>query len=87
MEALVGAAGFAEVRTVTRSLPVSFADADQWYAFSQSTGQRAMWSLVPDAEKPAVLADAVRLLAAAARAGGGFLLHQQVRYTIGSTLG
>jgi SAM-dependent methyltransferase len=83
MEELVADAGFSEVRTVVTDLPVHFADADHWQAFSLSTGQRAMWQVVPEAERPAVRAEAERRLAPAAHPAGGFLVHQQVRYTLG----
>ncbi len=33
---------------------VRFADAAHWEAFSRSTGQRAMWAMVPDDERAAV---------------------------------
>ncbi len=82
MEALVGAAGFADVRTRGLALPVRFADAAQWFAFSWSTGQRLMWERVPPAERPATMAAAERVLAAAADPTGGYLLRQQVRYTL-----
>jgi ubiquinone/menaquinone biosynthesis C-methylase UbiE len=83
MELLVAEAGFTDVRTLVTDLPVHFADADQWQAFSMSTGQRAMWRAVPEAERPAVRAEAERRLAAAAHPTGGFVMHQQVRYTLG----
>lgn len=83
MEQLVADAGFTEVRTVVTDVPVRFADTDQWQAFSMSTGQRAMWRAVPESEHPAVRAEAARRLAAAAHPGGGFVVHQQVRYTLG----
>jgi ubiquinone/menaquinone biosynthesis C-methylase UbiE len=83
MESLVSGAGFGEVRTVVTDLPVHFTDVDHWQAFSLSTGQRAMWRAVPEAERPAVRAEAERRLAAAADPTGGFVMHQQVRYTLG----
>ena len=83
MESLVAGAGFADVRTLVIDLPVHFADADQWQAFSMSTGQRAMWGAVPESERPAVRAEAERRLSAGAHPSGGFVLHQQVRYTLG----
>ena len=83
MEQLVADAGFTEVRTLVTDLPVHFADTDQWQAFSMSTGQRAMWHAVPASEHPAVRAEAARRLAAAAHPDGGFVVHQQVRYTFG----
>jgi ubiquinone/menaquinone biosynthesis C-methylase UbiE len=84
MEALVAAAGFTEVRTVVADAQVRLADADQWEAFSMSHGQRAMWQAVPQAQRPAVRAEAERRLhAGAAHPAGGFVLEQQVRYTYG----
>ena len=83
VESLLDGAGFAEVRTVVADLAVRFADADQWYAFSMSTGQRAMWALVPGPERGTVRAEAERRLAPAADPGGGYVVHQHVRYTLG----
>lgn len=83
MEQLVADAGFTDVRTVVADLPVHFADVDHWQAFSMSTGQRAMWRAVPEEEHDAVRAEAGRRLAAAAHPDGGFVLHQQIRYTLG----
>jgi ubiquinone/menaquinone biosynthesis C-methylase UbiE len=83
MEHLVADAGFTEVRTVVTDLPVHFADVDHWQAFSMSTGQRAMWRAVPEAEHAAVRAEAERRLASAAHPAGGIVVHQQVRYTLG----
>jgi hypothetical protein len=48
-----------------------------------STGQRSMWALVPADQRSAVLATAEERLRPAATADGGFVLHQQVRYTLG----
>ena len=61
-----------------------FADAAHWEAFSRSTGQRAMWAMVPEGERPAVRAEAARRLAAAATDDGSIVLTQSVRYTVGS---
>ncbi len=83
MEGLLLDAGFDEVATITVDLSVHFADADRWYAFSMSTGQRAMWAHVPADSRAKVRAEAERRLAAAADPGGGYLVHQQVRYTLG----
>ncbi len=83
VESLLDRAGFADVRTVRADLAVHFADADHWYEFSMSTGQRAMWALVPETERRAVRLEAERRLAPAAHLGGGCVVHQQVRYTLG----
>lgn len=83
MERLFAAAGLADVRTVSRTLRVRFRDADHWAAFSMSTGQRAMWAAVPEAERAGVRAEAARRLAAATTTDGDIELTQQVRYTLG----
>ena len=84
MEELLRAAGAAEVRTVRQDLPVHFADAAQWRAFSLSTGQRAMWRFVPEEERPALFAAASDLLDAARDDSGAIVLHQDVRHTLGT---
>lgn len=83
MEELMRAAGATDVRTVGQDLPVRFADAEQWRAFSMSTGQRAMWRFVPEEERPAVFAAAADLLDEARDETGAILLHQDVRHTLG----
>jgi SAM-dependent methyltransferase len=88
MADLVAGAGFDDVRTVTVDLPVHFADPDHWYAFSRSTGQRAMWQLVPEPQRPVLRRRAEELLAdGAAAPGGGHVLRQQVRYTLAARPG
>jgi ubiquinone/menaquinone biosynthesis C-methylase UbiE len=82
LEALVEAAGFTEVRTVTGSLAVRFADAAQWHAFTWSTAQRAMWLAVPDAERPRVRAEAERRLLEASRPDGSIVFEQGLRHTL-----
>ena len=81
---LFGSAGLADVRTTTLDLAVRFRDAGQWHAFLMSTGQRAMWLAVPESERPNVRAEAERRLAEAADPDTGeFVLHQQIRFTVG----
>jgi SAM-dependent methyltransferase len=82
VEGLLSAAGFVDVRTVTDTIPVRFADADQWHAFSWSTGQRAMWLAVPEEKRPSVRAAAERLLAGFAEPDGSIPLDQAIRHTL-----
>jgi len=84
MADLVAGAGFDDVRTVTVDSPVHFADADHWHTFSLSTGQRAMWQLVPESERAALRRRAEGLLADASGPSGGHVLRQRVRYTVGA---
>ncbi len=83
MEALLVGAGYVEVRTVTRTVPVRFVDADQWYAWSMSVGQRRMWDAVPPDEFDAVRARAVVQVERCRDAQGRIGFDQGVRYTLG----
>jgi ubiquinone/menaquinone biosynthesis C-methylase UbiE len=84
MAELLTAAGLGDVMTEVSDVAVRFADAAHWEAFSWSTGQRAMWAMVPEGERSAVRAEAGRRLAAAAADDGSIVLTQRVRYTVGS---
>ena len=83
VEELLRAAGFESVRTTHRALDVDFADAEQWYRFTMSVGQRRFWSFVPEEERSAVRAEAERRLAAGARPDGTLRVGQDVRCTYG----
>jgi ubiquinone/menaquinone biosynthesis C-methylase UbiE len=83
MEDLVRSAGYADVRTVTASVPVRFADAQRWYDFSWSTGQRAMWLAVPAESRQTVRDECERRLLAHAADDGSVTFEQPVRHTLG----
>ena len=83
MEQLLTEAGYADVRTVTASVPVRFADAQHWYDFSWSTGQRAMWLAVPEESRAEVRAECERRLLAHADHDGSVTFAQPVRHTLG----
>ena len=83
VEALFTAAGFAAVRTTVFDLDVEFRDADQWYAWSMSHGQRATWDRIPAAEHARVRAAAGERLAAARDGDGRIRLRQRIRLTLG----
>lgn len=84
VEQLLGQAGLLDVRTEHREVAVRLADAEHWERFSRSTGQRAMWAMVPDDEQPALRAEAARRLRGARQDDGSLVLHQDVRYTVGT---
>jgi SAM-dependent methyltransferase len=84
LERLVAEAGYVDVRTVTLELPVRFADAEQWHAFTWSVGQRAMWLAVPEDERADVRAEAERRIASYADPDGSVTFTQVVRYTLAS---
>ncbi len=80
---LLEASGFVDVETQLMSLPVHFADVEQWRAWTWSHGQRSHWLPVPVEARDSVLAEATRRLAPIMGPDGGFTLTQQVRYTLG----
>jgi ubiquinone/menaquinone biosynthesis C-methylase UbiE len=82
MEALVAGAGFADVDTVSGTVPVRFTDVDHWHEFTWSVGQRAMWLSVPEAERPAVLDQARRRLDEIAAPDGSITFSQPIRHTL-----
>jgi ubiquinone/menaquinone biosynthesis C-methylase UbiE len=81
VEELVTAAGYTDVRTVCLDIGVTFTDVHEWYAFSRSHGQRAMWDAIPHADQPRVKAGAAAHLEQARHTDGRIHLTQQVRYT------
>ena len=84
VEGLVSGSGYADVRTETHALPVRFADAQQWFAFSWSTGQRGMWLSVPEEERDAVRAEAFRRFASYAGDDGSLVAAIPIRCTLAS---
>lgn len=87
MEELLRAAGLHQVQTLTRTLTVVLADADQWHEFSWSHGQRAMWEAVPEGKRPQVRDLAEQALAGARDEAGRIHFTQDVRITLGQAPG
>lgn len=85
VEELVGAAGYTGARTTHFDIELSFADVDEWYTFSRSHGQRAMWDAIADADHDTVKAVAGKHLDRARGADGRLHLRQQVRSTLAGT--
>ncbi len=84
MEELLREAGAAEVRTVTRRVEVAWGDLSGWKSFSMSTGQRAMWAMVPAEERDALEARAAQILDDARGATSRVVIWQDMRYTLGN---
>lgn len=84
VEELFAAAGFSDIRTTHTEVDVVFADIDHWHSWTMSTGQRAMWRAVPEADQPSVMAEAARVLRRCLGADGQIHLGQQVRNTVGT---
>ena len=83
VEEMLREAGLVDVRTRRAEVPVVFADADQWFAFSMSTGQRIAWLRMPDEERPAVRARCEAGLEDTRRPDGAFEVSQRIRVTTG----
>ena len=86
MEALLHEAGAIAVRTQTRRVAVPWGDVEGWKAFSMSTGQRAMWAMVPAQERDALEARAGEILDEARDESGRVVVWQDMRYTLGHVL-
>lgn len=87
VEDLLQRAGFVDARTSHLALGVHFADAEQWYRFSMSVGQRAFWAAVPESERASVKAQAQDRLAEVAAADGSLTFAQDIRYTLATRPG
>ena len=83
METMLREAGASDVRTVTLRVPVPWGDVEGWKAFSMSTGQRAMWAMVPADERDGLEARAAQILADARDDSGRVVIWQDLRYTLG----
>jgi SAM-dependent methyltransferase len=81
VERLVASAGYGGVRTSGFELETVFADADQWYAWSWSHGQRMMWELVPEADLAKVRTEAAARAEACRDEDGRIRLRQRIRLT------
>lgn len=87
MEALLRASGATDVRTVVRRIDVPWGDVEGWKAFSMSTGQRAMWAMVPAEERDGLEARAAQILDEARDESGRIVIWQDMRYTLGRVSG
>ncbi|HET6166151.1 MAG TPA: methyltransferase domain-containing protein [Marmoricola sp.] len=83
MEELFSVAGIGDVRTVNEPTTLEFADVEAWRAFSMSTGQRAMWKHVPEADQGELVDRAREVLEATRVDGGPCRLVWRMRYTLG----
>jgi ubiquinone/menaquinone biosynthesis C-methylase UbiE len=86
VEDLVRAAGYTGARTAVFDIEVTFADVDEWCAFSRSHGQRAMWEAIPEADHDAVKAVAGTHLEQSRGTDGRIHLNQQVRCTLATSM-
>jgi ubiquinone/menaquinone biosynthesis C-methylase UbiE len=75
-------AGFSSSRTSTEPFDTAFRDADHWWQWAWSHGQRAALERVPADELDALRAECVELLAPETRDDGSIALRQLITYTI-----
>ena len=81
MEALFREAGFQEVRTAKSKVSPRFNDAEHWFRWSMSVGQRQFWEAIAENDRSEVKA---KLLTAVnqCRVAGTIGFDQEVRYTL-----
>ena len=84
VQALLTESGFVDVRTTHTDVDVSFADTEHWRTWTMSTGQRAMWNAVPEADRSAVQTAASQRLEDCVGPDGRIHLSQQARNTVGT---
>lgn len=84
MEALLRDAGFHDVRTVSSSVSPRFDDAEHWYRWSMSVGQRQFWMAIPPDAVDRVKADVFTAVEACRDESGAIGFDQQIRYTLGT---
>jgi len=77
-------AGFTDVRTESTTIMVRFADAQHWYDFTWSVGQRVMWLAIPERLRADVRKDAEIRLARYAETDGSITFTQGIRKTFGT---
>lgn len=83
MEALLGEAGYQEVRTTTATVSPRFDDPEHWYRWSMSVGLRRFWSSIPDQDRPHVRHAVLEAVDRCRDGQGRIGFDPQVRYTIG----
>jgi ubiquinone/menaquinone biosynthesis C-methylase UbiE len=76
-------AGFTDVKTESATIMVRFADAQHWYDFTWSVGQRMMWLAIPEHLRAEVREDAESRLARYAEPDGSITFTQGIRKTFG----
>jgi SAM-dependent methyltransferase len=83
VEAMLRAAGFAEVRSELATYDIRFDDAEQWHAWSWATPMGGIWRRTPESVHPEILRRATAILESSRDADGRIVLEVGVRYTLG----
>lgn len=82
MEALMAEAGFRGVRTESGVVSPRFDDAEHWYRWSMSAGQRRFWQALPEERRDEAKAALSRAVEECRHADGRLGFDQGVRYTL-----
>jgi len=83
VEQLLTYAGFVDVQTVNRTIPIRFPSVDKWFEFSWSTGQRAMWLALSEEQRAELRSAIAAELHQIADPDGAVRYDQKVRHTLG----
>ena len=83
MESLLADAGFRDVRTELTTVSPRFDDAEHWYRWSMSVGQRQFWQSIPDTDRERVRAEVFAAVDRCRDDAGRIGFDQQIRYTVG----
>lgn len=82
VERLMRAAGLVDPRTVSFDLDLHFDDADQWYLWTRSHGQRMLWDAIPERELGQVRDAALGRVDGWRDAEGRITSRQRIRLTL-----
>jgi SAM-dependent methyltransferase len=83
---LFAAAGLRRVRSLERTMLLTFASPDEWYAWSWSHGERAMWEALPLSRQTAAREFAYARLNEMIERTGAAELAVTVRCTVGERI-
>lgn len=82
VEGLFGAAGFDEIRTVSRSYPIPFESLEQWRLWSRATALQRMWTESDPGRHDEILGRAGDILDGSRDSEGRMTLEVGIRYTL-----
>jgi ubiquinone/menaquinone biosynthesis C-methylase UbiE len=85
MVALLGGAGFRDLRTVHALVSPRFDDPEHWFRWSMSVGQRQFWQSIAPSELDGVKVDVLGAVERCRMPDGRIGFDQDVRYTLATT--
>ncbi|WP_433604280.1 class I SAM-dependent methyltransferase [Prescottella agglutinans] len=81
VERLMRTAGLVDARTVSFDLDLHFDDANQWYVWTRSHGQRVLWDAIPEPELGRVVDAALKRVDGWRDGDGRITSRQRIRLT------